>query len=97
MVQRVGQQTLPKAWSKELTVAMQAARAEAVLCNILVERNLPFLLMVHLPGVLSHAFPNSKIAKEVKCARTKSTAIVKHASCSCSQNYDFNGQSLTCL
>ena len=30
VVQRVGQQMLPKAWSKELTVAMQAARAEAV-------------------------------------------------------------------
>ena len=58
---------------------MQAARAEAILCNMLVEHNLPFLLMDHLPGVLSHAFPDSKIAKEVKCARTKSTAVVKHA------------------
>ena len=75
----VGQQTLTKAWSKELTVSMQAARAEAVLCNMLVEHNLPFLLMDHLPGVLSHAFSDSKIAKEVKCAGTKSTAVVKHA------------------
>ena len=75
----VGQQTLTKAWNKELTVSMQAARAEAILCNMLVEHNLPFLLMDHLPGLLSHAFPDSKIAKEVKCARTKSTAVVKHA------------------
>jgi len=35
--------------------------------------------MDHLPGLLSHAFPDSKIAKEFKCARTKSTAVVKHA------------------
>ena len=65
VVQRVGQQTLPKAWSKELTVAMQTARAEAVLCNILVERNLPFLLMVHLPGVLSHAFLIAKLQRRL--------------------------------
>ena len=58
---------------------MQATRTEAILCNMLVEHNLPFLLMDHLPGLLRHAFPDSKIAKEVKCARTKSTAVVKHA------------------
>ena len=75
----VGQQTLSKTWSKGSALSTQAARAEAVLCNMLVEHNLPFLLMDHLPGLLSHAFPDSKIAKEVKCARTKSTAIVKHA------------------
>ena len=75
----VGQQTLAMTWSKSLTVSMQAARAEAVLCNMVVEHNLPFMLMDHLPGLLSHAFPDSKIAKEVKCARTKSTAVVKNA------------------
>ena len=60
-------------------VSMQASRAEAILCNMLVEHNLPFLLMDHLPGLLRHALPDSKIAKEVKCAQTKSTAVVKHA------------------
>ena len=66
----VGQQTLSKTWSKGSALSTQAARAEAVLCNMLVEHNLLFLLMDHLPGLLSHAFPDSKIAKEVKCART---------------------------
>ena len=75
----VGQEKLTKVWSKEATVATQAARAEAILCNMIVEHNLPFLVMDHLPGLLRHAFPDSKIAKEVKCARTKSTAVVKHA------------------
>ena len=60
-------------------MATKAARAEAILCNMLVEHNLPFMLMDHLPGLISHAFPDSKIAKEVKCARTKTTAVIKHA------------------
>ena len=65
-------------WNKSLTISMQAARAEAVLCNMLVEHNLPFLLVDHIPGLLSHAFADSKIAKEIKCARTMSTAVVKN-------------------
>ena len=32
-----------------------------------------------LPGLIVRAFPDSKIAKEAKCARTKFTAVVKHA------------------
>ena len=75
----VGQQSLVSTWSASESTSSKAARAEAVLCNMLVEHNLPFLLMDHLPGVIVHAFPDCKIAKEVKCARTKSTAVVKHA------------------
>ena len=60
-------------------MARKATRAEAILFNMLVEHNIPFLLMNHLLAVISHAFPDSKIATEVKCARTKSTCIVKHA------------------
>ena len=59
----VGQEKLTKVWSKEATVATQAARAEAILCNMIVEHNLPFLVMDHLPGLLRHAFPDSKIAR----------------------------------
>ena len=60
-------------------MAKKAAIAEAILSYMLVEHNIPFLLMDHLPAVISHAFPDSKIAREVKCARTKTTCIVKHA------------------
>ena len=74
-----GQLTLRSTWSKSTAITTQAARAEAILCNMLVEHNLPFLLMDHLPGLLSHAFPDSKIAKEIRCARTKSTAVIKNA------------------
>jgi len=37
------------------------------------------MLMDHLPAVMSHAFPESKIAREIKCAKTKTTCIIKHA------------------
>ena len=73
-----GQQTLLHSWNEAESVGRKAARAEAILCNMLVEHNLPFLLMDHLPGVICHAFPDSKIASEVKCARTKATSVVKH-------------------
>ena len=74
-----GQRLLLSTWATSENAATKAARAEAILANMLVEHNLPFLLMDHLPGVLRHPFPDSAIAKEMKCARTKSTAIVKHA------------------
>ena len=74
-----GQKNLHSTWSETETIARRAARAEAILSHMLVEHNIPFLLMDHLPAVISHAFPDSKIAREVKCARTKTTCIVKHA------------------
>ena len=46
---------------------------------MLVEHILLFLLMDHLSSALRHAFPDSKIAKEVNFARTCNTAVVKHA------------------
>ena len=74
-----GQQTLLCSCNETESVGRKATRAEAILCNMFVEHNLPFLLMDYLPGVICHAFPDSKIASEVKCARTKATSVVKHA------------------
>lgn len=68
-----------KPWNEAESVENKAAIAEAILCNMLIQHNLPFLLMDHSPGVVCHAYPDSKIAKEVKCARTKATDVVKHA------------------
>ena len=45
---------------------------------MLVEHNLSFLLMDKLPEVTVCAFHDSKIAKKVKCAKTKFTAIIEH-------------------
>ena len=40
---------------------------------------LAFLLMDPLPDHPSHAFPDSEIAKEVKCVRTQFTANTVHS------------------
>ena len=65
-------------WRSSESSFSKATKGRGDLCNTLVEHNLPFLLMDNLPGVIVHAFPDSKIAKEVKCAKTKSTAVDKH-------------------
>ena len=75
----VGQQSLVSTWSACERLSSKAARTEVLLCNMVVEHNLPFLLMDHLPGLIVHAFPDSKILKEMKCARTKCPTVVKHA------------------
>lgn len=72
-------QVFMSTWSVHESMYSKAARAEAIPCNMVVEHNLPFLLMDHLPALIVHAFPDSKIAKEVKCARTKSTAVIAPA------------------
>lgn len=67
------QKSLQSAFANSRGTAAKSARAEVILANMLVEHNLPFLLMDHLPGVICHAFPDSTRT------RTKTTAIVKHA------------------
>ena len=85
----VGQQTLVSTWSASESTSSKAARAEAILCNTLVEHNLPFLLMNHLPGVIVHAFPDSKIAKEVKVCENQVYCRCQGYSCtSNAQCYD---------
>ena len=60
-----------------MTITTQVARAEAILCNMLVEHNLPFLLMGHLPGLLVHAFPDSKISKGLFYERISSKVMTE--------------------
>ena len=55
------------------------ATAEALFCHFLVEHNLPFALGDHAGDLFRRMFPDSKIAKQFKCGRTKATAIVKQA------------------
>ena len=51
-----GQKCLLSTWSSTETMARKATRAEAILSNMLVEHNIPFLLMDHLPAVISMPF-----------------------------------------
>lgn len=49
--------------------------AELKLIMFLHEHNLPFLLMDHLPKLISSICPDSDIAKSINCGRTKATII----------------------
>ncbi|XP_043277820.1 zinc finger MYM-type protein 1-like [Venturia canescens] len=55
----------------------KAKDAELKMVMFLHEHNLPFLLMEHLPSFVKSVCPDSKIAENVKCSRTKATAITK--------------------
>lgn len=47
--------------------------------NFLVEHNVPLAVNDHLSPLLRDIFPDSKIAEEYACARTKSTCIVNRS------------------
>lgn len=55
----------------------QIKEGELKLCMFLHEHNLPFLIMDHLPKLISSVCPDSNIAKELHCSRTKATQITK--------------------
>lgn len=56
----------------------KVAAAELKLCAFIAEHNLPVCLLDHLPGLMRNVCPDSKIAKDIKCARTKGTQIFKN-------------------
>ena len=49
--------------------------AEVLMVNFLIEHNLPMSVSDHLSDLLKNMFPDSKIAKDFACKRTKSTSI----------------------
>lgn len=49
--------------------------SELKLTMFLHEHNLPFLLMEHLPKFLCSVCPDSAIAKDINCSRTKATTL----------------------
>lgn len=51
--------------------------AELKMIMFLHEHNLTFLLMEHLPSFVRSVCPDLKIAENIKCSRTKATAITK--------------------
>lgn len=51
---------------------------EIRLAGFVAEHNLPFTIMEHLPKLIQAVCPDSKIAEEIACSRTKTHAIVEH-------------------
>ncbi|XP_068225057.1 protein FAM200C-like [Palaemon carinicauda] len=52
--------------------------AELRLAAFITEHDLPMTVADHLPQLVNAMCPDSKIAKEIKCARTKVTALINH-------------------
>lgn len=52
-------------------------RAEALFCSFLTEHNVPIALADHSTHLFKKMFPDSKIAKNYACGRTKATNIIK--------------------
>ncbi len=51
------------------------AAGELKMCAFIAEHNLPIATLDHLSGLIVNICPDSKIAKDLKCARTKGTDI----------------------
>ena len=60
-------------------VAEDVCRAELCFARFIVEHNLPFAVADHFNKLVPSMFPDSKIAHEFACARTKAAALVTHA------------------
>ena len=57
----------------------QTVRAEVMHTNFMVQHNISFLTAEHLSPLYSQMFSDSKIAKNVKCSRTKTASILNYA------------------
>ena len=53
----------------------ETRHAGLMITAFLVDHNIPFRVMDHLPDVLSRTFPDSAIAREFSCKRTKSACL----------------------
>ena len=79
---RKGNRTLDSYYGdSDATVALKekTTRAEVLHTNFIVQHNLPFLTAEHLSPLYAKMFPDSKIAKNFKCSRTKTTCILNQA------------------
>lgn len=56
----------------------QAKEGEICMVGFVVEHNLPFSVMDHLPKLVKRVCPDSEIGKKLSCARTKATSITKN-------------------
>ena len=66
------------AFTKDKTThSRNVQNAEYSLVMLLVMHNLPFLLMDFLSNLLRECCPDSKIAKDIKCGRTKARQLTK--------------------
>ena len=56
--------------------AQKVTEAECLMTNFIVEHNLPISVADHMSDLIKRMCPDSKIAKQYQCKRTKTTHIV---------------------
>lgn len=64
--------------AEQISLHKKAKSGELKMLMFLHEHRLPFVLMDHLPHLIRSVCPDSHIAKEIKCGRTKATEISKN-------------------
>ena len=57
--------------------------AECLMANFIIEHNLPIAISDHLSPLVKKMFPDSKIAKQFACKRTKTTQIIHEMASDC--------------
>jgi hypothetical protein len=68
-----------KAFFRQSPLEESITRAEVLFANFLAEHNVPFMLADHYTHLASAMVPDSQVAKEFRCAATKTTCIIKGA------------------
>ncbi|XP_077497791.1 zinc finger BED domain-containing protein 5-like [Amblyomma americanum] len=60
-----------------IAISSQVKEAEVRLALFVAEHNVPFTVMDHLPKLVKKICPDSDIAKQIACSRTKTSVITK--------------------
>ncbi|KAB0789969.1 hypothetical protein PPYR_15745, partial [Photinus pyralis] len=76
--QAVNQPTLKSFVNKGPSIETATKKADMYISAFVAEHNLPFRIAEHLPLLLRSICSDSEIAKNIKCGRTKTTAVVKN-------------------
>jgi hypothetical protein len=72
------QQTIFQATERKITEKKMVPESEIRISAFIAEHNLPFCASDHLPELITKIYPDSKIAAQLNCGRTKCTNIIKN-------------------
>ena len=77
--QSKGQTEVSSYFQESTSNSDKVIRAETLLAQFVTEHNLPFSAADHYTQLAVQIFPDSEVARNLSCARTKTTCIIKGA------------------
>ena len=77
--QRKGQTEVSRYFQESTSNCAKVIRAETLFAQFVAEHNLPFSVADHYTQLAVQMFPDSEVARNFSCARTKTTSIIKGA------------------